>query len=173
MFCVLQRCLGSSLKCLLWYLICSLAQLVYICVCTLPHVNVSVCTCVNVLACMCLSVCLSAHPPIYISVSLCLSIIVYLQRNAFANDLIPVENYIDAIQMSHLATLSSKQNDISQWQETRLDEARISTCIISDINKTSNYFCNPPFTDQTVFMLNSSLKHALHALVRFCGNLIT
>ncbi|KAK2146043.1 hypothetical protein LSH36_637g01015 [Paralvinella palmiformis] len=28
-------------------------------------------------------------------------------------------------------------------------------------------------SNQTVFMLNSSLKHALHALVRFCGNLIT
>ena len=29
------------------------------------------------------------------------------QRNAFANDLIPVENYMDAIQMSHFTTLSS------------------------------------------------------------------
>ncbi len=54
------------------------------------------------------------------------------QRNAFANDIIPVESYMDAIQAAHLGALSAQ----------------------------------PRFT------LNASLKHMLHALVRFCGDLV-
>ena len=56
----------------------------------------------------------------------------FFQRNAFANDIIPVESYIDAIQAAHLGTLSG----------------------------------------QSSFTLNASLKHMLHALIRFCGDLV-
>ncbi|XP_036368081.1 E3 ubiquitin-protein ligase UBR4 isoform X5 [Octopus sinensis] len=53
-------------------------------------------------------------------------------RNAFANDIIPSESYIDVIHSAHIGTLSG----------------------------------------QSQFSVNSSLRHVLQALVRFCGDIV-